>query len=239
MNRTDRLMAIITMLQAGQVRTAKQLATHFDISERTVFRDLKAIGEMDIPLHFEPEKGYSVYGNFFMPPVSLTAEEVNALTLAEPLVLRFADQSVLQHYRIALTKIKLALGRKQRKNMDKSSNTAAHYVPSQFAHLMPATAHITPLQHAITERLIVKLSYKNAEGISSEREVEPIGLSFYSLNWHLIAWCHLRKSYRDFRTNRIQQMHVTMKPFTLEEHMSLHEYLEEQQRIYNEKIKND
>ena len=98
MNRIDRLMGIITHLQAKKHLTVVQIAEQFDISERTVFRDLKAIGEIGVPVNFEEGKGYFVGNGYFLPPVSLTVEEANALSLAEPLVVRFADKSIQEHF---------------------------------------------------------------------------------------------------------------------------------------------
>lgn len=231
MNRVDRLMGIITLLQGKKHRTVTQIATHFNISERTVFRDLRAIGEIGVPVHFEPEKGYQVGSGFFLPPVSLTVEEANALSLAEPLVVRFSDKSVQQHFGSALSKIKMVLGRTQRESMEQSMEQAAHFVPDRYAHLMPSTDYLTPLQNAIVGKNIVRLDYLNANDETSTREVEPIGLTFYSLNWHLIAWCHLRQGYRDFRTSRIQTLRVTMQPFLKKDHLALNEYLENLQKI--------
>lgn len=229
MNRIDRLMGIITALQSKKHCTVAQLAAQFAVSERTIFRDLKAIGEIGVPIYYEPEKGYSVASAYFLPPVSLTVEEANALSLAEPLVLRFADRSVLQHYSTALGKIKMVLGRSQREYMEQSMEQAAHFVPDHYAHLMPNTDYLTPLQNAITHKQVVRLEYLNAKDEPSVREVEPIGLTFYSLNWHLVAWCRLRQDYRDFRTSRIQRLQVTLMPFSKNDHISLQTYLEKMQ----------
>lgn len=226
MNRIDRLMGIITLLQAKKHRTLPQLAEHFGISERTVFRDLKAIGEIGVPVYFEPEKGYSVGTGFFLPPVSLSIEEANALTLAEPLVLRFADKSIQRHFGSALSKIKMVLGRSQRENMEQTQAQTAHFIPDKYEHLMPSTDFLTPLQTAVVNKTIVRIEYQNAANEFSVREVEPIGLTFYSLNWHLVAWCHWRQGYRDFRISRIQKLQVTLQPFLKTDHLNLHEYLQ-------------
>ena len=227
MNRIDRLMGIITLLQSKKHCKLLQIAEHFGVSERTVFRDLRAIGEIGVPVFFEPEQGYSVESGFFLPPVSLTVEEANALSLAEPLVIRFADKSIQKHFGNALFKIKMVLGRAQRENMEQSQARTAHFVPDQYEHLMPSTEYLTPLQNAITSQNIVRIAYQNAQDESSVREVEPIGLTFYSLNWHLVAWCHWRQAYRDFRISRIQHLQVTMQPFLKKDHLSLHDYLQD------------
>ncbi len=230
MNRIDRLMGMITLLQAKKSCTLMQIAGHFNISERTVFRDLRAMGEIGVPVYFAAEKGYSVGSGFFLPPVSLTMEEVNALSLAEPLVLRFADKSIQLHFGSALTKIKMVLGRSQQEKMERSQAQTAHFIPDKYEHLMPATDYLTPLQNAIISKTIVRLTYLNQQDEASEREVEPIGLTFYSLNWHLVAWCHLRQAYRDFRTSRIQQLTPTMQPFRKTDHPELHDYLQNLQK---------
>ena len=230
MNRIDRLMGMITLLQAKKSLSLQQIAEHFGISERTVFRDLRAVGEIGVPVYFEAEKGYSVGEGFFLPPVVLTLEEVNALSLAEPLVLRFADRSIQQHFGSALSKIKMVLGRSQQEKMERSQAQTAHFVPDKYEYLMPATDYLTTLQSAIINKNILRLSYLNQQNEASEREVEPIGLTFYSLNWHLVAWCHLRQEYRDFRTSRIQKLTPTIQPFRKTDHIELNVYLQNIQK---------
>jgi predicted DNA-binding transcriptional regulator YafY len=230
MNRIDRLMGIITQLQSKKHLTIPQISEQFSISERTVFRDLKAIGEIGVPVFFEPDKGYSVGKGFFLPPISLNVEEANALSLAEPLIVRFADKSIQQHFGSALMKIKMVMGRSQREKMEITQSSAAHFVPDHYAHLMPSTDYLTPLQNAIINQNIVRLEYLNQTDFHSIREVEPIGLTFYSLNWHLIAWCHSKNAYRDFRTSRIQNLNVTLRPFRKKDHIGLNEYLQQIQK---------
>jgi predicted DNA-binding transcriptional regulator YafY len=225
MNRIDRLMGMITLLQSKKHRTLAQLAEHFHISERTVFRDLRALTDIGVPVHFDPEKGYSTGPDFFLPPISLTVEEANALSLAEPLIARFTDHSVQQHYGAALAKINMVLGRQSRQSMALTQQQMAHFIPDHYADRLPSTAFLTPLQGAITAQRVVRFTYQNADDEVSIREVEPIGLTFYSLHWHLIAWCHLRQAYRDFRVSRMADMRVTLQPFLKNDHPTLQAYL--------------
>lgn len=225
MNRIDRLMAITSLLQAKKHLTAEAIAERFKTSVRTVFRDLRALEEIGVPISFEPGKGYSVVKGYFLPPVSLSIEEVNALALMEPIVLRFADRSIHEHFETALAKIKLVLNRDQRENLEKTQARTAHYLPEMYAHLMPDTEYLTIIQNAINNKTILHMEYENRDGEPTHREVEPIGLTFYSLNWHMIAWCHLRQDYRDFRVNRIDKLTPTIKVFRKADHISLQEYL--------------
>ena len=225
MNRIDRLMGIVTALQSKKYLSAEQIAEHFGISVRTVFRDLRAMGEIGVPIGFEVGKGYYITDGYFLPPVSLTMEEANTLALLEPLVERFADKSVQQHFATALTKIKMVLGNTQRKNFERIQAQTANFIPEMYVPLMPDTGYLTTIQSAIVQKNILRIEYETSGGESSVREVEPIGLTFYSLNWHLIAWCHLRNDYRDFRTSRIQKLVMTMLPFRKTDHRTLQEYL--------------
>lgn len=225
MNRTDRLMGIVAHLQAKKYQTAEQLAEHFSMSVRTVYRDLRAMNEIGVPVGFEAGRGYYIVGGYFLPPVSLTAEEANALALMEPLVIRFADKSIVAHFGTALSKIKQVLGQTQRSNLEQIQSQVAHYIPDDYAHLLPSTDYLTTIQKAIIDHRILRIEYTNINEETSSREVEPIGLTFYSLNWHLIAWCHLRKEYRDFRTTRIRSLKLSLEPFRIKEHLSLNDYL--------------
>jgi predicted DNA-binding transcriptional regulator YafY len=225
MNRIDRLMGIVTLLQSKKQCSIRQISEHYSISERTVFRDLRALGEIGVPIAFDPETGYSVAGGFFLPPVSLTLEEANALALTEPLALRFAEKAVAQHISTALAKIKMVLGRTQRENLEQIQTKTAHFIPTVFEHMLPDTNFLTVIQNAILQKTILRIEYANAQGETNAREVEAIGLTFYSLNWHLIGWCHLRHEYRDFRVDRIVQLQISMKPFQKNDHIELDFYL--------------
>jgi predicted DNA-binding transcriptional regulator YafY len=234
MNRTDRLLAILTRLQSRHYTTVVQLAEQFAISERTVYRDLRALTEIGVPIMHEAERGYRVGAGFFLPPVSLTTAEVHALALLEPLIVRFADHSVRQHFATSLAKLAAVMNERQQRSLEQARAQAAHFIPDQYTPLLPATDYLTPLQDAIIQERVVELTYRNLGGKLSQRAVEPIGLTFYSLNWHLIAWCQLREAYRDFRVSRIQSLRATIRPFTKADHLTLNEYLQALQQTIDE-----
>lgn len=225
MNRTDRLMGIVALLQSKKYVSAEAIAERYGISVRTVFRDLRAMGEIGVPIAFEPGQGYYIVNGYFLPPVSLSMEEANALALMEPIVLRFADRSIQQHFETALAKIKLVLSKTQRDKLEQTQAQTAHYLPEIYQHMLPATDYLTRIQNAINNQTILRIEYENAKEEVSGREVEPIGLTFYSLNWHMVAWCHLRQEYRDFRVSRIRSLSASLMPFRKTDHLSLETFL--------------
>jgi predicted DNA-binding transcriptional regulator YafY len=104
MNRIDRLLGIVTFLQTKKYVQAEKIAVKFDISIRTVYRDIKALSELGIPVSFENSKGYFLVQGYFLPPVSFTNEEANALLLTEALVYGFADRNTAAE-RVSLSDI--------------------------------------------------------------------------------------------------------------------------------------
>ena len=97
MNRMDRLLGILTTLQSKKYLPAETIAAKYHISVRTVYRDIKALTELGIPVSFEAPKGYFVVQGYFLPPVSFSTEEANAMLLVEALVNGFTDQSIRKH----------------------------------------------------------------------------------------------------------------------------------------------
>jgi predicted DNA-binding transcriptional regulator YafY len=224
MNRIDRLFGILTFLQSRKYVTAEKIAEKFSISVRTVYRDVKALCEQGIPVSFEPARGYFIVQGYFLPPVSFNSEEANALLLMEAVVHGFADKSIQQNYSAALNKIKAVLRSKDKERLEQLRNSTLMQLPS---HVQTGFEYLSTLQNAIASRSIIKIEYKNNNNESSRRDAEPIGLIFYALNWHLIAWCHLRGEYRDFRVSRIVKLINTETPFLKQDHIELSEYMKE------------
>jgi predicted DNA-binding transcriptional regulator YafY len=173
MNRIDRLFGMLTVLQAKKYVTAEQLSEQFGISVRTVYRDVKALGESGIPVSFEPHRGYYVVQGLFLAPVAFTTEEANALLLSESLVSGFADKTTKSHFGTALAKVKTVLKTSQKEKIDQLSESIRLQVPERIA---PDFDCLATIQQAITSRSQLELSYMNLKEEASRRRVEPIGL---------------------------------------------------------------
>jgi predicted DNA-binding transcriptional regulator YafY len=222
MNRIDRLLGMVTLLQSKKFVPAEKIAAKFHISIRTVYRDVKALVELGIPVSFESTKGYFVVQGYFLPPVSFSSEEANALLLTESLVYGFADKSIQKHYSTALNKVKAVLRSAQKEKLellDSSIRMQMH--PNHTLNF----EYLSLLQQAIAAKTILEIEYKDNKEQISKRQLEPIGLVFYAFNWHLIGWCHTRKDYRDFKVARIIRLTDTDIPFKKANHIALNEYM--------------
>jgi predicted DNA-binding transcriptional regulator YafY len=222
MNRIDRLFGILTILQSKKYVPAEKIAERFGISIRTVYRDIKALGEQGIPVSFEQHRGYFIVQGYFLPPVSFSSEEANALLLVQSMVSGFTDQSIHKHYSSALNKIKSVLKSSQKESLEFLDNNIRMQLPPCFVNNFE---YLSLLQNAISQKRVIELDYKNKNEVVSKRDVEPIGLVFYAFSWHLVAWCHLRQEYRDFKLVRILKVRDKNLAFTKTNHIDLNEYI--------------
>jgi Predicted transcriptional regulator len=224
MNRIDRLLGILTLLQSKKFVPAEKIAEKFKISIRTVYRDVKALGEQGVPVSFEQSRGYFIVDTFFLPPVSFSSDEANALLLMESMVALMADRSIQKHYTTALDKIKAVLKDSQKEKLEHLQNNIRLQFPDFIKH---DYEYLSTIQEAISGSHIIEFEYKNSKEEASKRKAEPIGLIYYGFNWHLIGWCHLRSDYRDFRVSRILKAKNTGLPFTKTDHMPLNDYMKQ------------
>jgi predicted DNA-binding transcriptional regulator YafY len=227
MNRVDRLMAFVVRLQSRRVVRAEDLAADFEISVRTVYRDLAALGEAGIPIMAEAGVGYSLVKGYTLPPVMFTAEEASALFLGGKLVEHLTDASLRKEMASALVKIRSVLPRDRQDYLDRLERSTA--VLSRDARTIPRLSSQTliPIQRALAERRVLALDYQAAQRPEiTQRQVEPLGLVYYADNWHLIAYCRLRQEVRDFRSDRICGLKLQSERFFGHTDFSLKQYLQ-------------
>lgn len=227
MNRIDRLHAILTHLQSKKRVTAQEVADRFNISLRTVYRDVKALEESGVPVIGEAGSGYSIMEGYRLPPVMFTQEEASALLLGAKLAEFLTDASVKKHFNAALYKIKAVLRTSDREHMDQLDDHIAVISRRHPEQQEDSDGrYLVDLQKALGEKRMIFIRYQSGEEAITERNVEPIGLCFYGQAWHLIGWCCLRNGYRDFRVGRIQQLQLLDKNYEPDGHPSLQEYLQ-------------
>jgi predicted DNA-binding transcriptional regulator YafY len=225
LNRIDRLHAILTHLQSKKKVKAQEVADRFSISLRTVYRDVKALEESGVPVIGEAGSGYSIMEGYRLPPVMFTQEEASALLMGAKLAEQLTDASVKKYFEAALFKIKAILRTTDKEYVDQLTDHI-EVLQSRLPTDHSANQYLAAIQKAIVDKKIIFIRYQaNSHEEITERQVEPIGLVYYSLNWHMIGWCRLRNGYRDFRLSRIIRLQLKDDSFT-NTHPSLHEYIQ-------------
>lgn len=220
-NRLSRLTAILIQFQTKRIVTASELSQKFQVSKRTIYRDIKTLEKAGVPVLAEEGKGYTLMEGYRIPPVMFTEKQANALILAEQLVLKNKDVSFVKDYSEAIDKIKSIL----RYNIKDKANLLANRTQfNQVINQERNSNSLSDLQNALTNYNLVRIQYINKGGIATNRLIEPFAI-LNAENWYLIAWCRLRKEFRFFRLDRIQKMEILSEKF--EPHnMTLQEYFD-------------
>ena len=227
MNRIDRLSAILIQLQSKRIVKAEEIAERFEISLRTVYRDVKALMEGGVPIGSEAGKGYFIVEGYHLPPVQFNEEEANALLMAGKLVEKMTDHSIRKAYESALMKIKSVLHETQKDHLESLQGAMeVHQSISQGDPELP-NDFLTVIQKALAGKEILSMEYFSSQNKElTARDIEPIGIVYYRMNWHLIAWCRLRNGYRDFRADRIKNVICRGEKFDSRNLLSLQEYFQ-------------
>ena len=225
MNRIDRLTAILIHLQSKKVVTASEIADRFNISKRTVYRDIRALEEAGIPIGSEAGLGYFIVDSYHLPPVGFSKEEASALLIANKLTEKLTDRNLQENLNSALFKIRSILNVSEKEFVEKIDQHIEVFSSSPILKESLPEKVMDTILKGVDKKLALKLTYKSfSKNEDTCREVEPIGICHYSFNWHLIAYCKLRNDYRDFRIDRIKNIQLTQEKFTQENKPSIRDY---------------
>lgn len=222
--RFDRIVAILIQLQSKKIVKAQEMADRFDCSLRTIYRDIRTLEASGVPIYSEAGIGYSLVDGYRLPPVMFTREEASSFIAAEKLMQKFTDKELGENYASAMFKLKAVLRSSEKELVEEIESKVLVRNPRElYNHKAPNA--LASIFRSVGEKIKVRLSY---EAISadepSERTIEPVGVFHENGNWYIYGYCHLRKDYRQFRTDRIHGITLTEEKFDLE-HAALESYL--------------
>jgi predicted DNA-binding transcriptional regulator YafY len=227
MRRADRLFQIIQFLRTRRVTTARWLAERLEVSERTIYRDIKDLILSGVNIEGEAGIGYVVRKGFDLPPLMFSEDEISALTLGARLVESWADASLATAAQSALSKIETVLPD------DLKSSLGNTLLFSPFTRISPEiSTTMAEIRFAADKRRKVSLQYSDAKGDSSERIIWPLGMFFWGSVWTIGAWCELRDDFRVFRLDRINSLCVLDENYPQEEGRSLQDLINNHKRQY-------
>lgn len=197
MRRADRLFQIVQYLRGRRLTTAAQLAHWLQVSERTVYRDIRDLSLTGVPVEGEAGVGYRLAPHFELPPLMFNLEEIAALAGGLRILRTFGSPELRRGVESALAKIAAALPEARRIELERTP------LYSPDAGVKDVGALIDTLRRAITGRAVIRLDYLDERGRATQRSVWPLGLYFWGGTWTLGAWCELRGDFRNFRLDRI------------------------------------
>jgi predicted DNA-binding transcriptional regulator YafY len=216
MNRTDRLLAIVLELQGKGRLRAEDLASTFETSKRTIYRDIQALCEAGVPVVSVPGQGYSLMEGYFLPPLSFTSEEATMLLLGSDFMAQNFDAQYKAAAQSASRKIEGVLPEHLRDDV-RYLQSSIRFVAASEAEDSPQRKKLQQLRRAILESHTISFHYHKRlaqDGdAQTSREADPYGLIYILHTWHLIAYCHMRQATRVFRLDRMDGLKLLARTF--------------------------
>lgn len=217
MRRTDRLFDLIQILRDGRLHRASEMAERLEVSTRTIWRDMATLMASGLPIEGERGVGYILRAPITLPPMILTAPELEALRLGMKLVSEGADPGLARAARGLAAKIAAAMPAAIAPDDDGlfvfSGEPAAR-----------ASPHLPAIRAAIRAKERLTISYIDLDGRESHRDIRPLQLEFWGRVWTLAAWCEARGDFRSFRVDRIVGLTPTGETFPDEPGRGLEAY---------------
>lgn len=214
MNKTDRLLAIVLELQVKKTQTAEQLANTFEVSKRTIYRDIEALCETGVPLIAKQGEGYSLPDTYFLPPISFTVDEITLILLG----LDFIKSSFDKDYE----KIAFSAENKIMVILSEDLKSRAEILKEKFTLLSQSEIQnretfykdtFKELRSAILKNKVINFDYYSKKALKT-RKVLPYKLIHLNNTWYLPAYCLAQKAMRNFRIDRIEQLKVLEETFS-------------------------
>jgi len=221
LRRADRLFQIVQYLRGRRLTTASQLAAWLEVSERTIYRDIRDLGLSGVPVEGEAGVGYRLSKGFDLPPIMFSFDEVEALVAGARMIQAWGGPALAASSRSAVSKIALALPAERRESVENTRLFAPQFHVAAETGVLLETA-----RQAIVRRRKLRLIYEKAGGEGSARVVHPLGIYFWGAKWTLVGWCELRRDYRTFRLDRIVGAEMSEEEFREGPGRNLAEFLE-------------
>ena len=218
MRRSDRLLEMITLLRDGQIHRADDLAAAFDVSVRTIYRDMDTLIASGIPVEGTRGSGYRAVNALTLAPLTLTAEEVEALQLGLAIVAEASDAGLKTAALSLSEKVDAALP------TEAPSDRTGPLAVYPFSDAARGFSHMSTIRAAIRGKQKLRLSYRRPDDVWSFRTIRPLQIEHYGRIWSLTAWCELRNAFRVFRVDLIESADILPELFVDEPGKSLDDY---------------
>lgn len=218
MRRAERLFRLVNELRSRGVCRAEDLAAYFEISVRTVYRDIAHLQGSGLPIEGEAGVGYLLRPGFDLPAMTFTFEQLDALGLGLSFVEAAGDTSLSQAAAEVRAKLQASLPDPDKRKLE----TAPLFASRRDGRAAPITKMV---RGAIREAKILLLEYKDERDNLSTRRVRPLAIWAFTDGWLFAGWCELRKDFRAFRIDRILSVKETGETFADNPDQNLQAYL--------------
>jgi predicted DNA-binding transcriptional regulator YafY len=198
LSRSERLLALLQALRRRRRPVSgRVLADELGVSLRTLYRDIASLQGQGAEIEGEAGLGYVLKPGFWLPPLMLSGEEIEALVLGARWVAARTDEALAHAARDAIAKITAVLPPSLRDDVESSTLL----VPGKTSD--EAAPDLAPIRAAIRSERKLALEYHDTQGARTERTIWPFGVGYFDEARVVMAWCELRQGFRHFRADRI------------------------------------
>lgn len=226
----DRLIAITMFLLNRDIVSASALAKRFEVSKRTIQRDIETLNNAGIPIisTYGAEGGYEIMDGFKLTKqIAGVDDYLNIITALKGLSTAYENEKINTTLEKALTSMQ---GGDQRIFIDFTVAREKAYIND----------YLQIIEKAVYTKKLLRIKYTNAEGVLSKRTVEPLALSFQWYTWYLFAYCTNKNDYRLFKLPRITSCETLPGAFSKEhgnvEYLMKHKQSPDKRKYYNTRI---
>ena len=201
LSRKDRLLGMIELLRDGAVHRAVDMARQFNVSERSVYRDMATLQASGVPVAGERGTGYSMTAPVTLPPMNLSMEELESLHLGLAVMTEAEDPTLREAARSLARKLDQALP-ENRLSQTHSWGLAVY----PFADTAAGIRHMPALRSAIRERRKLRVIYSELSGRSFRGIVRPLKLDYWGRVWTCTVWAEDTAAFKALRVDRLQNV---------------------------------
>ena len=220
MRRADRLIRIVHFIRGrSRAVTAQCIAEEFEICTRTVYRDIQDLMNTGAPIRGEAGVGYMIDKQYYLPPVTFDAEELEAIGLGISMVRQWTDERFAEKAVSAFNKIQAALPAELQGELEQITT---YSISSQSP--VPWNVSFSDLRESIRIRQKIRIRYTDEAQRDTVRSLRPLALIFCGPVWLLAAWCERRADFRNFRLDRIWAVEFCEETFDDEKDKNLSAY---------------
>ena len=221
MRRTDRLFELMLLFRSGHLWRGRELADRLEVSLRTIYRDIDTLAASGVPIEGERGVGYILRAPIFLPPLTLSMLELEALHLGMAVVEQAGDPDLAAAASRLQTKIDAVLPQDRT-----HPHTPMAHIAAYLRDVGSALQHLPALRGAVKQKRVVRIHYRRLDEVQSRRTVRPLHLEYWGKVWTCTCWCALREDFRVFRVDRIQDCAATGETFRDEPGKTLADYMQ-------------
>ncbi len=221
MRRADRLIKIVHFLRhRHRAVTAQRIGEEFEISTRTVYRDLQDLMDSGVPVSGEAGVGYVIDKKYYLPPIAFDADELEAIGLGMNMVRQWTDDQFAAKANSAMEKIYAVLPVDLKRDLEQITTYAMPGEPE-----LPWEVSFSAVRECIREKRKMCIDYRDGKKQQTTRIVRPLALMFFSPVWVVAGWCEKRNDFRHFRLDRIVNLHHCASLFNDDNEKNLAAYV--------------